>query len=65
MHYLQEAGQQTLPVSWRFFSLWNVIFFISDRDGQMDIHIISRDGKAIFRLTNTPAVESQVDWTAE
>ncbi len=41
------------------------IVFISDRDGQMDIYIISKDGKAIFRLTNTPAVKSQVDWTAE
>ncbi len=31
----------------------------------MDIYIISKDGTPIQRLTGDPAVESEVDWTAE
>jgi WD40 repeat protein len=39
------------------------IAFSSHRDGQTDIYIISSDGKSIFRVTETDAVESELDWT--
>ena len=39
------------------------IIFISNRDGQTDIYIISKDGKSIYRLTNDQAIESELDWT--
>ncbi|MFZ5858315.1 MAG: TolB family protein [Chloroflexota bacterium] len=41
------------------------IAFVSNRDGQTDIYIINKDGTAIYRLTDDPAVESELDWTAE
>lgn len=39
------------------------IVFVSNRDGQIDIYIISKDGKSIFRLTDDESIESQVDRT--
>ncbi|MDO9164796.1 MAG: DPP IV N-terminal domain-containing protein, partial [Rhodoferax sp.] len=41
------------------------IVFVSNRDGLTDIYIVSKDGSAIYRLTDDSAVESEVDWTAE
>ena len=41
------------------------IAFVSNRDGQTDIYIVDKDGIAIHRLTDNPAVESELDWTAE
>ena len=41
------------------------IVFVSNRNGQMDIYIINKDGAAIYRLTDDIATESEVDWTAE
>ena len=41
------------------------IAFVSNRDGQMDIYIVNKDGTAIYRLTNNSAIEFEVDWTAE
>jgi Tol biopolymer transport system component len=39
------------------------IAFTSDRGPQTDIYIISSDGKYIFRVTETEAVEWDLDWT--
>ncbi|MBC7877122.1 MAG: PD40 domain-containing protein [Anaerolineales bacterium] len=39
------------------------IAFVSSRDGQIDIYIISSDGKSIFRVTNTETNEWDLDWT--
>jgi Tol biopolymer transport system component len=41
------------------------IAFVSNRDGQTDIYIVNKEGTAIYRLTDDPAVESELDWTAE
>lgn len=41
------------------------IVFVSYRNGDSDIYIVSRDGKLLYRVTNDDAVEGMVDWTAE
>jgi len=43
----------------------NQIAFVSYRNGESDIYIISRDGKSIYRVTNDSGIEAMVDWTAE
>jgi TolB protein len=65
-------GQYQTIVDMSNSSLWpawspdgSQIVFVSNRDGQMDIYIIDKDGAAIYRLTNDSAIESEVDWTAE
>jgi WD40 repeat protein len=62
----------TLVSAYRQMNSWpawspdgSQIVFVSNRDGQTDIYIISKDGTAIYRLTNDPAIESEVHWTAE
>jgi Tol biopolymer transport system component len=39
------------------------IALVSNRGEQPDIYIISRDGKSIFRVTDTSAGEWDLDWT--
>ncbi len=41
------------------------VLFVSNRDGQVDIYILSSDGKSIFRLTEDDAEESDLDWTSD
>ena len=43
----------------------NQIAFVSYRNGESDIYIISRDGKSIYRVTNDSGIEAMVDWAAE
>jgi TolB protein len=39
------------------------IVFVSYRNGDSDIYIVSRDGKLLYRVTNDDRVEGMVDWT--
>ncbi len=41
------------------------VAFVSDRDGQTDIYIISLDGKSLYRLTDNDANESEIDWVSK
>lgn len=41
------------------------VAFLADRDGATDIYVILADGSGEARLTNTPDVESQPDWSAD
>ncbi len=36
---------------------------MSDRDGQMDIYVMNRDGSGVRRLTNSPASDSTPTWS--
>jgi Tol biopolymer transport system component len=41
------------------------IAFLSERDGATDLFIIAADGTGEARLTSTPEVESQPEWSAD
>ncbi len=56
---INENGTNLFPT---FSSDGQQIAFTSHRDGQTDIYIISSDGKSIFRVTETDAGESDLDW---
>lgn len=63
---LGSVNQSINSVS-NLFPTWSgddtQISFTSSRNGQIDVYIISRDGKSIFRVTNTKASEWDLDWT--
>jgi TolB protein len=40
------------------------IAFVSNRDGNFEIYVMDADGSNVQRLTNTPANERGLDWTA-
>ncbi len=55
-----ENGINLFPA---FSSDAGQIAFSSHRDGQADIYIISNNGSSIFRVTETEADETELDWT--
>lgn len=58
-----SAGESNLWPAWSPND--GQIVFVSYRNGDSDIYIVSRDGKLLYRVTNDAAVEGMVDWTSE
>jgi hypothetical protein len=67
MDVVTASVNQSIKSVSNLFPTWSgddkQIAFVSSRDKQPDIYIISSDGKSIFRVTDTESSEWDLDWT--
>jgi TolB protein len=57
---VKGIGQNFLPV---FSPDGTRMAFMSNRDGNPEIYVMNRDGSNVFRLTNSPEIDSTPTWS--